>query len=81
MSLFLSFDFGVKFDWAVLFDREIHLISNAKFCAKANNDNNKTINQLSGRKPSLNLARVCVCGSDLFTFPGSRFSDSDELAQ
>ncbi len=83
MSLFLSFDFGVKFDRAVLFDREIHLISNAKFCAKANNDNNKTINQLSGRKQSLNLARarVCVCDSDLFTFPGSRFSDSDELAQ
>ncbi len=41
MALFLSFDVGVKFDRAVLFDREIHLISNAKFCAKANNDNNK----------------------------------------
>lgn len=79
MSLFLSLDFGVKFDRAVLFDREIHLISNAKFCAKANNDNNKTINQLSGRKTSLNLARVC--GSDLSTFSGSQFSDSDELAQ
>ncbi len=77
MSLFLSFDFGVKFDRAVLFDREIHLISNAKFCAKANNDND----QPALRQKTEFEFSACVCDSDLFTFPGSRFSDSDELAQ